>query len=77
MAVKVALSKSLKFLVVDTAQSAEICSEFLKEKQIQRDVLILANLPEREVSRRVQVELSKCEGMDASLIYDVIEVSRG
>lgn len=47
IAVKVALSKCLKFLVVDNSDSAQMVNDFLKEKQITRDVLILANVPER------------------------------
>jgi chromosome segregation ATPase len=32
LAVKVALARCLKYLVVDSEQSANICREFLKEK---------------------------------------------
>lgn len=48
-------------------------NDFLKEKQITRDVLILANVPERQFSRGIQAKL---EGTGASLVYDVIEISR-
>lgn len=38
-----------------------------------RDVLILANVPDRQFARGLQAKL---EGSDASLVYDVIEISR-
>ena len=47
VAVKVALSKSLRYLVVDNGESAKIVNEFLLEKQVSKDVLILENLPDR------------------------------
>jgi len=47
IAVKVSLKKCLRYLVVDTPESASICNEFLKEKQISKDVLVLSNVPER------------------------------
>ena len=73
IAVKVALSKCLKLLVVDTAASAQIVNEFLREKQIIRDVLILENVPDRPFNRGLQLKL---EGTSASPIYDVIEMTR-
>ena len=73
IAVKVALSRCLKFLVVDSIESSKIVNEFLKEKQITRDVLILANVPSRQLSSGLAAKL---EGSDASLVYDVIEMSR-
>jgi chromosome segregation ATPase len=47
LAVKVALARCLKYLVVDSEESANICREFLKEKQLRRDVLVLQNIPEK------------------------------
>ena len=47
IAVKVALSKCLKFLVVKNSDAAQMVNDFLREKQITRDVLILENIPER------------------------------
>ena len=73
IAVKVALSRCLKFLVVDSIESSKIVNEFLKEKQITRDVLILANVPNRQLSSNLAAKL---EGADASLVYDVIEMSK-
>ena len=51
IAVKVALSKCLKFLVVDSEETASNVNDFLKEKQITRDVLILSNVPDRQFTR--------------------------
>eukprot|EP00347_Sterkiella_histriomuscorum_P000387 403376057 len=72
IAVKVALSKCLRFLVVDTPQTAEYCTEFLKEKGLFKDVLVLQNVPEKNINSKLAKEL-KTEG---NLVYDVIEVSR-
>jgi chromosome segregation ATPase len=49
IAVKVSLIKCLKMLVVDTPESAAICSDFLKEKQISMEVLVLSNVPDRKL----------------------------
>ena len=68
-----ALTKCLKLLVVDKAESAQIVNEFLREKQITRDVLILENVPDRPFNRGLQLKL---EGTSASPIYDVIEMTR-
>ena len=51
IAVKVALGKCLKFLVVDSEETASNVNDFLKEKQITRDLLILANVPARQFTR--------------------------
>jgi len=48
-------------------------NEFLREKQITRDVLILSNVPDRNFSRGLQAKL---DGAEASLIYDVIDISK-
>lgn len=45
--VKVALNKCLKFLVVDSPSTAEFCTEFLKEKGLFKDLLILSNVPDK------------------------------
>lgn len=47
IAVKVSLQKCLRMLVVDSTESATICSDFLKEKQITMDVIVLQNVPDR------------------------------
>lgn len=73
IAIKVALSKCLKFLVVDTPETAVYCTEFLKEKGLFKEVLVLSNVPERQVNHKLAKDL---KAADAHLIYDVIEVSR-
>lgn len=45
IAVKVCLTKCLKFLVVDTVQSSRYVTDFLKEKGLMKDVLVLENIP--------------------------------
>ena len=49
-------------------------NEFLREKQITRDVLILANVPDRNFSRGIQAKLDGA--INASLVYDVIDISK-
>jgi len=56
--VKVALARCLKYLVVDSEESANICIEFLKEKQLRRDVLVLANVPEKQLPKGIHNQLS-------------------
>ena len=58
--------------MVDSPQSAEYCTEFLKEKGLFKDVLVLQNVPERKINHGLTREL-KGEG---HLVYDVVEVSR-
>ncbi len=74
IAVKVSLKKCLKMLVVDDTDSAQICSDFLKEKSISLDVLVLSNVPDRQFSNGISNKIQSFKG--ASLIYDVIEVPR-
>ena len=47
IAVKVCLQKCLRMLVVDTAESALVCSDFLKERNLSMEVLVLENVPDR------------------------------
>jgi hypothetical protein len=39
------MTKSLRYLVVDTVQSSMYVTEFLKEKGMRKDVLVLQNIP--------------------------------
>ena len=41
------MQKCLRFLVVDTEEAAAVCNEFLKEKKLAKDVLVLTNVPDR------------------------------
>ena len=45
VAVKVSLTKCLKFLVVDTVQNSRYVTDFLKEKGLMKEILTLENLP--------------------------------
>jgi len=60
-------------MVVDTASSAEYCTEFLKEKGLFKDLLVLENVPEKSFNYS---SLKKVVGKDASLVFEVIEMSR-
>lgn len=75
LAVKVALGKCLKYLVVDTAATSRYLIDFLKEKGLQRDVLVLENFPSenREVQRIPAQRLKESGG---EYIREVIETSR-
>lgn len=73
IAVKVAMQKCLKLLVVDSEEAATICNEFLKEKNISKDLLVLSNVPDRPFAKGLQAKL---HDTSAQLIYDVIECSR-
>lgn len=61
-------------LVVDTPDSALVCSDFLKEKQISMEVLVLANVPDRSFSQGINAKLQGFS--NALLVYEVIEVPR-
>jgi len=41
VAVKTSLGKALRYLVVETEQNSEYVNEFLKEKSLFKDVLVL------------------------------------
>ena len=74
MGVKVALAKTLKYLVVDTENSAITVKEFLEEKQIARDVLVLTNVPDKPLPKDINTKLKGFEG--AHHLYNIIEVGR-
>lgn len=59
-------------MVVDTPQTAEYCTEFLKEKGLFKELLVLQNVPERNVNQKIAKEIKN----DGNLVYDVIEISR-
>jgi len=66
MAVKVSLAKCLRFLVVDDSQGAQYVHEFLKEKSLHKEVLVLENVPDKKITKQ--------QGM--TLMSEVIEYSR-
>lgn len=70
MAVKVSLLPQLRYLLVDTVESARYVADFLKEKGMQKHVLVLENLPQRheQVSQRVR-------DLGGEALSDVIDVA--
>jgi chromosome segregation ATPase len=74
IAIKVALKKCLKMLVVDSAEAAQTCSDFLKEKQLSLEVLVLSNVPQRHFTQGLTSKLNGVKG--AIHMYEVIEVPR-
>lgn len=73
VAVKVALQKCLRFLVVDTQYSAEYCTEFLKEKSLYKDLLILQNVPDKQFVPSFTKSALQGKGF---LMTDLIECPR-
>ena len=72
---KVALGKCLKYLVVDTAATSRYLIDFLKEKGLQRDVLVLENFPaESKDAQRISMQSLKESG--GEYIREVIETNR-
>lgn len=51
IAVKVSLQKCLRMLVVDSAEAALTCSDFLKERSLTMEVLVLQNIPDRQFTQ--------------------------
>lgn len=45
VALKIALGKALNYLVVDREETAQICSEILRDQGMMKDILILENIP--------------------------------
>lgn len=76
LAVKVSLTKCLRFLVVDTAQTAKYVTEFLKEKGLQRDLLILENMPDSIRKNSNQISQIKLKELGGEFVLDRIDVSR-
>lgn len=75
VAVKVALSKCLKYLVVDSPQTAQYCTDFLREKGLFKELLVLSNVPDRKQAHSAG-QVSKDSKGEAHLVMDIIEVSR-
>jgi structural maintenance of chromosome 1 len=70
--VKVSLLKYLGYLVVENEETAKVCSEFLKSKEISADVLVLENIPTREVDESTRLKL----GHLGTLVVDLIDCSK-
>lgn len=64
----------MRYLVVDSVQSSQYCTEFLKEKGLRKDVLVLENIPSRNKNQKISHEqLKRYEG---EFLSDVIDVTR-
>ena len=72
ISVKVSLLKQLKFLVVDTVASFQYVIQFLKEKEIQKDVLVLENIPQKK-DKDLDISLQKLADNGCEKIRDVID----
>ncbi len=70
--VKVGLLKFLGYLVVDTNETAKICSEYFKKKEISQDILVLENIPTKEIRSNIRSELLNL----GNLLVDFIDCSK-
>ena len=61
-------------MVVDNAESSKIVNEFLLEKQIVKELLILENVPALNSRKEILAKLAG--NRDAQLVKDVVEVVR-
>lgn len=79
LAIKVAMAKQLKLLVVDTAESSKYVTEFLKEKGLQKDVLILENVPMKSQAKNIisEKQLKQYGGEWLSAVIDVTRRNNG
>lgn len=75
LAVKVALAKCLKYLVVDTEATSHYLIDFLKEKGLQKDVLVLENLPHFSNDSN-KIPAQRLRDMGGEYVKEVIETSR-
>lgn len=76
VAVKVCLTKCLKFLVVDTVQSSRYVTDFLKEKGLMKEVLVLENIPQQFEKNKNQISQHKLKELGGEFVQDVIDVTR-
>ena len=70
LACKVSLLPHLRYLLVDTAASAAYVADFLKEKGLEKHVLVLDNLPQRHESLPLKVR-----ELGGEALSDVIDVA--
>jgi chromosome segregation ATPase len=75
IAVKVALTKCLRYLVVDTVHSSRYVTEYLKDKGIQKDVLVLENMPSQR-DKKNKISAQALQKYNAQFLCDVIDVAR-
>jgi chromosome segregation ATPase len=62
IAVKVAMQRCLRMLVVDSEEAAAICNEFLKEKDMAKDLLVLPNVPDKQYGKGMHAKLQGTQG---------------
>ena len=70
--VKVGLLKYLGYLVVDTNETAKLCSEYFKKKEISQDILVLENIPIKDTKSNIRSELMNL----GNLLVDFIDCSK-
>ena len=58
-AVRVALRKHLRYLVVDTVETSKYCTEFLKEKGLSKELMVLENVPQPKDNTKVSNQFLK------------------
>jgi hypothetical protein len=49
-------------LVVDSEEAAAICNEFLKEKDMAKDLLVLPNVPDKQFGKGMHAKLQGTQG---------------
>ena len=74
VALKLALGAAVRYLVVDKSETAQICSNILKNKGIMKDVLVLENIPATNPTSETNLRNNLGGlGMPA---FDIIEFDR-
>lgn len=58
--------------MVDNPESAEYCTEFLKEKGLFKELLVLSNVPDKTITASLHKKIHNI----GNVVYDVIEISR-
>ena len=75
VSVKIGLCKTLRYLVVDTVSSSQYCTEFLKEKGLRKDVLVLENIPEYR-RKEGSITAEQLKRYEAEFLSNVVDVTR-
>lgn len=72
--IKVAMLKFLGYLVVQTSETAKACSDFMISKEISAEVLVLANIPDKNNDEYSNIRLKL--GNLGNLLIDLIDVKK-
>jgi structural maintenance of chromosome 1 len=67
--IKISLLKYLGYLVVENEETAKVCSEFLKSKEINADLLVLENIPQKDFDESIRLKL----GNMGNFVVDLID----